>query len=434
MNETSPLQETIKQIIEKHFSIVEYSVSPEVFEPDCIVMLERPSQGAELLEKADQDLRIHGFALQLAPVSKGWLRQNSIDGSSPGKPRYFRAILVPRMGTRPTPNVKRRERVASAVFFVVTLVTVYLSALFYFLMVDPVFGYANNTSLGNVINTALFMTGMIIIILCHEMGHKIASDKNKIPASVPFLIPGPPPIGMLGAFVSIKGDASTRNRTFDIASGGIVLGIIASFVLVLLGLLMSIRIPTSEYLDLRLAMTQATNPDSTMSDTIEFVRDNLNPYNLLMAMILRSTYAIPSFSAYGASNIALPDSIVILHPLAFAGWIGLYISALNLLPVSFLDGGYIFRSIFPYKWAPLAGTLVGLAVSFAISEYFYLFAMFGLFSACQRLNKSEIEPGDIAFEFVPLTRNRKIAAVLLLIVMVLLFPLAGGRRLFGIGY
>jgi membrane-associated protease RseP (regulator of RpoE activity) len=434
MNEMSPLQASIKQIVEKYFTIVEYSVSPEVFEPHCVVAIEKPSQGAELLEKVDQDMRIHGFALQLAPVGKGWFKQRGIDASSPGKPLYFHAILVPRMDTRPTPNVKRREHIASAILFVVTLVTVYLSALFYFLMVDPVFGYANNTPLQNFINTALFMAGMVIIIFWHEMGHKIASDKNKIPASVPFLIPGPPPIGMLGAFVSIKGDASTRNKTFDIASGGIVLGMIASIILVMVGQALSIQVSTSDYLNLRLVMAQTTNPGATMNDMIAFVRDNLNPYNILMSITQRLTYPIPSFSAYGSASIVLPDSLVILHPIAFAGWVGLYISALNLLPVSFLDGGYIFRSIFPYKWAPLVGTLVALAASFVISEYFYLFAMFGLLSACQRLNKSEIEPRDIAFEFVPLTKGRKIAAILLLVAMLFLFPLAGGRRLFGIGY
>nr|MDO8113086.1 site-2 protease family protein [Candidatus Sigynarchaeota archaeon] len=438
MSEPSPIQVAIKAILEKYFRIVEFETSTESFEPRCVVEIPAAVPGpATALEQANEELRSRGFGLQLSPVGKAWIERHS---AATGKgvvhgQRLFHAIIVPRMDVKAEAlRKKKRELVASGVLFSITMITVYLSALFYFTLVDPVFGYANNTAVLNTINTVLFMAGMVIIIFCHEMGHKIASDRHEIPASVPFLIPGPPPIGMFGAFVKIKGDMSTRNETFDIAAGGIVLGIIASLVLVIIGQFLSLQVPTAEYINLRLAMMQAVNPGATQQDVLVFIRDNVNNYNILVYAMQRMMYPVPTWSLYAPGDVLLPDTLVIMHPLAFSGWVGLYVSALNLLPVSFFDGGLIFRSVFPYKWSTLVGLGIGFAVSFFISEYFYVFVMLGLGSAMKRATRSEAEPGDIAFELaVPLARSRKIMAVLLLVAMIVLFPIDGGRRLFGIG-
>ena len=418
-----------------YLEIITFEVREELFEPRCVVKID--SHTTEIkgrLEQLDADVKPLGFKVQFTPVGKKMRKYNNEYEQYGDDVRLYELNFVPRRydDLAPRASKKKKEKIASISLLFVTILTVYLSAVFYFLIIDPVHGYANNTLAGNIINTVFYMLGAIVLILAHEMGHKLASDAHGIPASMPYLIPGPPPLGMLGAFVKIKDTMSTRDKTFDIALAGIVTGLGASIILVVIGYMFSRVVPTSEYVLLRQDMLQAVGLNTDLNDQYEFISENLNPYNLLMQWIQEPMFPDSTYSWYSVDDYYLPDAIIVMHPIGFGGWLGLYISVINLLPMPILDGGHVFRALFPQKWAGVAGAMIALALTFLFSQYLYFFALIGICSACSRLNKRPSDPDDLTMPLIPLSRGRKLIALLLPFIMLLFVPLSVPGRLFGI--
>ncbi|MHA1677446.1 MAG: site-2 protease family protein, partial [Promethearchaeota archaeon] len=233
----------------------------------------------------------------------------------------------------------------------------------------------------------------------------------------------PPPIGMLGAFVSIKDDPQTRNQKFDIALGGILLGILISVVLILIGLLFSMRVDTLTYIQLR-----ADYFNITLQEGAKTIQENFNHFNLLFLFFRNIIFEQPTFSEI--QGILLPEKILLLHPLAFSGWIGLLISGLNLIPLSFLDGGHIFHAIFPKSYSKLIGTLIGAIILLILNfEFLWLvwFSLIGSINSLNRKNISSIIPNPIK----PLTKSRIYLGLLTIILFILLYPLSFENLIYG---
>ncbi|MEX2758393.1 MAG: site-2 protease family protein [Candidatus Sigynarchaeota archaeon] len=387
-----------------------------------------------LFEGAVKELRQHGFRIQLSKAGKKTYKSDPTLPEPGNNEALFHLIFIPTATTAVLQQRKWKEYAISAVLFGITIVTVYWSAIFYLSVLDPVFGGQSGDPVSYVANVIMFMAGAVIIIFAHEMGHKIASDRHKIPATVPYLIPGPPPIGMFGAFVNIKDNLSTRNNTFDVALSGIISGLITSFILYIIGMSISTRISTSSYIDMRLLTMHITNPSATRHDVLEFIDENLNSYSILIQLLQRSYFPSTTWSTYTYwSDFYLPDTLIILHPLAFIGWVGIYLSFMNMAPISAFDGGHVFHAIFPQKWSGIVGSIIGIVILACITEYFWIFMSFGLTSSITRLTRKETDLDEIAFEQVPLSRSRKIVGVIMLVLMVFLFP-TGRDRFLGIGY
>ncbi|MBN2150998.1 MAG: hypothetical protein JW839_06120 [Candidatus Lokiarchaeota archaeon] len=117
----------------------------------------------------------------------------------------------------------------------------------------------------------------------------------------------------------------------------------------------------------------------------------------------------------------------------FPRWVGIYLSFMNMAPISAFDGGHVFHAIFPQKWSGIVGSIIGIVILASVTEYFWIFMSFGLTSSLTRLTRKETDLEDIAFDQVPLSRSRKVVGVVVLVLMVLLFP-TGRDRLLGIGY
>ncbi|MFX0102994.1 MAG: site-2 protease family protein [Candidatus Hodarchaeota archaeon] len=435
MQELNSIQQKLKDTVSKYLEIIKFEVVETLFEPTCVVRIDPGKQKDEIYDLMDKEIKPMGFKTQFTAIGKNERKFSEEFKDLDQGMLLYTLSFIPRRITSREIDKGRKERIATTSLFFITLVTVYLAALFYFTLIDPVFAYQNNNLSQNILNTVYFMAGCIIIIFAHEMGHKIASDVHKIPATMPYLIPGPPPLGMLGAYVKIKDSMSTRNKTFDIALSGILFGIVASIILVIIGFFMSEVVSTSDYVDLRMDMLNAIEwADPEVNDQYEFIAENLNPYNFLMQFIQGLMYPEPSYSLYGPSydQIYLPDTLIIMHPIGFAGWVGLYISVVNLLPLPILDGGHVFRSLFAQKWAPILGAVIGLGLCFLFDEYLYYFGFIGMSSVCARLNKRPSDPQDITLPFVPLTKSRKIVAILVLVMVIFLFPHSIPTRLFGI--
>jgi membrane-associated protease RseP (regulator of RpoE activity) len=165
-----------------------------------------------------------------------------------------------------------------------------------------------------------FSVTLMFILFAHEMGHYLYARHYRVYATPPFFIPFPSLIGTLGAFIRIKGRIPNRTALFDIGIAGPIAGFIPSCAAVLLGL--SLSHP----------LMFATAPHDSEPGF---------PLAFSLAARLLSLGPLTSLS---------------LHPIAVAGWVGMFATAMNLLPGGQLDGGHILFSVFPklHRWISLA--------------------------------------------------------------------------------
>ncbi|HWP91328.1 MAG TPA: site-2 protease family protein [Thermodesulfobacteriota bacterium] len=196
------------------------------------------------------------------------------------------------------------------VLFLVTLVTTFLAGFF---------------QGGSVAGGISFSAALLFILGAHEMGHFIFGKRYGVDISPPYFIPAPPlisPIGTFGAFIKIRSSISTKKALFDIGLAGPVAGIIAAIPVIIVGLRLS-------------RVIEAGNNE---------IKDGIS---------LGSPLIFTFLSEVLLGNIGEGYDIL-LHPVAFAGWIGLFVTALNLIPAGQLDGGHIMYSLLSRKWYRLS--------------------------------------------------------------------------------
>jgi membrane-associated protease RseP (regulator of RpoE activity) len=169
-----------------------------------------------------------------------------------------------------------------------------------------------------------FALTLMIILLTHELSHYFASKKHGVNATLPYFIPAPTIIGTFGAFIKMKSPIVTRKALIDIGASGPIAGFIVSVIAVMIGLHLSEIVPVAE-----------TKGALTLGDSILF-----------------------SFLAQAVLGVTPADSDILLNPVAFAGWIGLFVTSMNLIPVGQLDGGHIAFALLGEKQTRLSFILV----------------------------------------------------------------------------
>ncbi|MDH7517183.1 MAG: site-2 protease family protein [Candidatus Thermoplasmatota archaeon] len=192
-----------------------------------------------------------------------------------------------------------------------------------------------------------FSIPLLLILGVHEMGHYYASKKHKIEASLPYFIPLPPPIftlGTFGALISTKEPIPNRKSLLDIGVAGPICGFLVAIPVSILGLYF---------------MQQNPIPILTSDEQVII-------HFPLGLQLLSNLFTIPA------------DAVI--HPTAFAGWVGMFVTAINLLPVGQLDGGHVARAFLKEKhkyagWVVLF-LLLGLGM---IYINWFLFAIIILF-------------------------------------------------------
>jgi membrane-associated protease RseP (regulator of RpoE activity) len=220
-----------------------------------------------------------------------------------------------------------------------------------------------------------FATALLAIIGTHETAHFIYARKHGVKATLPYFIPAPTIIGTFGAVINVKSPIPDRNALFDLGLSGPLAGILVTVPVLMIGLSMST------------VMVQSTG-------AILFTPP------LLMDIIA-------SFTAPAVSS----GQMIFLHPVAFAGWVGVVVAMLNLMPVAFLDGGHISRSIFSVK---IHSIISILAVVVTVLLGWIPMAILMLLI----LFKSKTHPGAMD-NVAPITRGRKIMAIMALILLIL---------------
>lgn len=233
-----------------------------------------------------------------------------------------------------------------------------------------------------LIGGAAFTVAIMAILGMHEMGHKITANKSGVEATPPYFIPGPPPfggflgIGTFGAVIMQKSLPANKDSLFDIGANGPIVGFILAVIVSAIGLMYSPKV--------------LTQPNQSFLPSPLF-------FTLFAIFVLR----LPS----GYS--------VRLHPVAFAGWVGLLVTMLNLLPAAMLDGGHVATALLNEK-AKFVLTLASIV--FLVLDGFWPMAAFVLFLSFYR------HPGPLD-SVSSLSTSRKVVAVGLVAIFALCLTL-----------
>ena len=175
-----------------------------------------------------------------------------------------------------------------------------------------------------------FAGTLMTILLCHEFGHYFAARRHNTSATLPYFIPAPPipplVIGTFGAFIKMMSPIVTREALIDIGASGPVAGFLVSVVACIIGL------GLSPVISLEQAEGMVTLGDSLLFTFLSWLVVGTLPAN----------------------------TDILLHPVAFAGWIGLFITAMNLIPIGQLDGGHILYALFGKRHGTISAMLVGV--------------------------------------------------------------------------
>lgn len=161
-----------------------------------------------------------------------------------------------------------------------------------------------------------FSCTLLGILLVHEFGHYWACGAHRIRATLPWVLPAPTLSGTAGAVIQIRSRIPSRNALMDVGIYGPLAGYVASVLAVVVGFLLSHR--------------SAADPASA----VRFGSEPLT-LRLLHRLLVHWNPAIPSFQWSSP------------HPVLIAGWIGLFITSLNLIPGGQLDGGHLLYAISP---------------------------------------------------------------------------------------
>ncbi|HVP79036.1 MAG TPA: site-2 protease family protein [Thermodesulfobacteriota bacterium] len=165
---------------------------------------------------------------------------------------------------------------------------------------------------------------IMLILLGHEMGHYLMSQKYRIRATLPYFLPFPhiyipflgwlpSPFGTLGAVIRMESSVSSRKALFDTGVAGPLTSFILSIPAIVIGLKFSTVIPISHI----------KGGGIRLADPLIF--------SFIQKLVMQD---IPS------------NCEVVLHPIAYAGWVGLFVTSLNLLPIGQLDGGHVVYGLF----------------------------------------------------------------------------------------
>jgi hypothetical protein len=167
-----------------------------------------------------------------------------------------------------------------------------------------------------------FSASLMLILLAHEMGHYLYCVHYGVDATLPFFIPFPSLIGTMGAFIRIRSPIRSRTALFDIGIAGPIAGFVVAYGVLLISL----------------GFSQVAPAIPATADT-ELIR-----YPLIFTL---AQHLLVSIGVVHGAAATLPFTKLLLHPMAFAAWGGMFATSLNLLPGGQLDGGHIVFSIAP---------------------------------------------------------------------------------------
>lgn len=235
------------------------------------------------------------------------------------------------------------------------------------------------------IGAVMFSAAVMSIFMTHEMGHKLMSNRHKVEATYPYFIPGLPPFGTFGAVIQQKSLPPNKDSLFDLGISGPVVGFVVTAIVTIIGVQLSV-------------LLQEVPPGT-------------------QTVPLPELFGVPLPFLFGIILILFPPpgsgQYIWLHPLVQAGYIGMIVTMLNLMPIGQLDGGHIVHVLFDEKVKVVLSFLAILAL---VLTGYLLMALLAFLIA----RVKHPEPLDGVSN---LSASRKLATVLVVIIIVLSFAI-----------
>ena len=267
-----------------------------------------------------------------------------------------------------------------------------------------------------------FALSMMGILFTHEMGHYIACRIYKVPATLPYFLPVPiPPLGTLGAFIAMRGIPKNKRVLFDVGVAGPIAGLVIAIPVVFLGLYLSHLGPIEK---LPAGMSGFLEGNSLFYLFAKYVVfGKLLPQPVNYGGLSPVLYWIRYFLS--GQPIPFNGLDVQLHQVAMAGWAGLLVTALNLVPVGTLDGGHVAYGLFGEKASKIFPIIMGVLIALIFLPGLLTFS-FGSFNLSWLLwalillwlGRVRTQPLD---DITELDTNRRVIGYVMLIMFVLLF-------------
>jgi membrane-associated protease RseP (regulator of RpoE activity) len=229
-----------------------------------------------------------------------------------------------------------------------------------------------------------FSFTLLLILGAHEMGHYVVSRRHHLDCSLPYFLPAPPfpfIVGTFGAFIRIRSPIQDKRALLDVGCSGPLVGVIVSIPVLMAGLKLS---------------------------AIKVAPSGVGGLILGEPLLFK-------FINWLVMGPLPPDHHVLLHPVAFAGWIGLLVTALNLLPVGQLDGGHVAYALFPTHHLTISLACLGGLVVFGVLAWqgWLIWAML--------LTLLGFRHPPPSHYWIPLDRRRKILGVVTIMVFMVTF-------------
>jgi membrane-associated protease RseP (regulator of RpoE activity) len=263
-------------------------------------------------------------------------------------------------------------------FFIATVATTFVTGYFSF----------EGTGLSPFASGAIFSAAILTVLGLHEMGHKVTANRKKVEATSPYFVPGPPPLGTLGAVIMQKSLPPNKDALFDIGANGPLAGFAVAIVFSVAGL--TLLVPTT------IQPGAGTLPLMPIS------------WRYVLLPALDYLHLIPTLT--GSNNGYA------LHPIAWAGWAGMVVTMLNLLPAAMLDGGHVARSLVSDRMR-LVLTVLSVAILVFSGTQFIVFAFLVVFMSLFK------HPGPLD-DVSGISLSRKLLTIALIVVFALSFPIS----------
>jgi membrane-associated protease RseP (regulator of RpoE activity) len=181
---------------------------------------------------------------------------------------------------------------------------------------------------------------LMLILLCHELGHYVVARRHGVDATLPFFIPFPPWVGLgtMGAVIGMRRATTDRKKLIDVGAAGPLAGLCVAIPVLLYGLSLS----------------------------------KVEP--LAPAGMLEGNSILYALLKHASKGLWLPNAHqdVHLHPTAFAGWVGLLVTMINLLPIGQLDGGHVATAYFGNRYNAFARRLHAIMPVVALGVLFWV--------------------------------------------------------------
>jgi membrane-associated protease RseP (regulator of RpoE activity) len=246
-----------------------------------------------------------------------------------------------------------------------------------------------------LVEAAAFTVGLLAIIGLHEFGHKATANIHKMDSTLPYFIPGPPPIGTFGALISLRSPPRNRDHLFDLGLSGPVVGFIVTIAVTALSIAWGVSLSQHglDEINTLIANCGAACAGSPWPNT-----------PLILTLVCE------------ASSNCISPNFFVNQQLFSAAQIGALLTFLNIVPAWQLDGGHISRAVYGPAGHRVS-SYIGLGLLLLAGYWPFAFLIFIMMGISGR-GLAGVEPLD---DVSPLSNSRRVAYLLGIAMLVLTF-------------